>query len=648
MIASLGERVMTPPPRWIGSRELGIGLFAAGLVLLVIGLSFDWTAVLARLGFPAHELSNPWVRGDIRAVRGVCVLLGALLGVSGFLLWRFPRIVAAFAGRVEHVAEPGARHPLLVPTILLALVMAQTALQLLLYFLGYRAFSADDFGRPLSAAHWLRDPSFDLGMDGWLGLAGSGWLSLSDYLLGAALLVYPDLYVTPRIVNLILSSVAVVTTYVLGRELFGRRVGLVAAFLLAFQPWIVWLGMSGMSSDLPCLVAIPLFGTYFYRWLRTDRSSALLASAGFLTFANGFRYEAWLFSAVTSIVVVVLGVWRWRRGALTRHWALGVAAGLVLYNALPVGWMAASYVAYGDWLPALHGINAFMVAGMASQTVRTETQMGIPLMAAGSFPFEIALSLAGIALIPAAYRTRPLRLYLVMVAATALLFSVVFRGQLAAWLHIARYLMGFIMLALPCAGLLVVRLLRARQPWRSEGVLAACVILATITAFDVTRALNYPRGFPQDAIAAGWTLRHLQEAGAIRDDAKILIERGRDFGDLSTVVLAGRPERFVVLNELAYRQMALSGLLANRPALAPGLEGKGVRGTLCGDDLREPACRDSILREQFDLVILSSPARVNSFAETFGGRSWTIGRYHIFEMTSPEASGVPAHAGNGS
>src|SRR5690606_12310512 len=125
-------------------------------------------------------------------------------------------------------------------------------------------------------------------------------------------------------------------------------------------------------------------------------------------------------------------------------------------------------------------------------------------------------------------------------------------------------------------------------------------------------------------------------------------ERGPDFGDLSVVALANRPERFVVLNELAYRQMALSGLLANKPALVPGLEGEGVRGTVCGEDLQEAACRQSIIREGFDLVILSSPQRVSSFAATFEGRSWNIGRYVVFDMTSVARSEAPARPGAGS
>jgi hypothetical protein len=140
----------------------------------------------------------------------------------------------------------------------------------------------------------------------------------------------------------------------------------------------------------------------------------------------------------------------------------------------------------------------------------------------------------------------------------------------------------------------------------------------------------------------GFTVRHLQETGTLPPNRRILLERNQDFGDLSIVALANGPERFVVLNELAYRKMALSGLLANKPALLGADDTEGVRGTVCGDDFGKPACKESILRERFDLVILSSPKRVASFMETFGCRWWRIGRYHVFDMRSPEVEATTA------
>jgi hypothetical protein len=618
--------------RFVGPPSLGLVLFAAGMGLMLVAMFLDWNAVLASLGFPAHELSNPWVRADIGVVRSVTLLLGALLVLSRILLWRSPTLIDTIVARGGEIAASAERQPLLIPMVLIALILGKTVLQLVLYMTGYTAFSADDFGRPLSAAFWLRYQKFDLGMDGWLGLAGSGWLPFSDYLFGGALLIHPDLFVAPRILNLVLSSLAVVSVYLLGRELFDRTVGLITAALFAFQPWIVWLGMSGMSSDLPSAVLVPLFGMFLVRWLRTDRPSALIAAAACLGIANGFRYENWLFAAVFSVLVLAVAVSQWKRRVLSQQGGAAAAVALILVNALPVGWMAASYVVLGDWLPAMHGINAFMVAFMTSQTARTETQMNMALMAAGSFPFEIVLSCAGIVLLPASYRSRSLRLYLYLLAVTALLFFVVFRGQLAAWLHIARYFLGFVALVLPFGGLLVTRLVAARPPWRNEGVVAACLILLTILAFDLRRSLNYPAAFPRDAISTGWAIRHLQETGTVSPVGKVLIERGRDFGDLSIVALANKPERFVVLNELAFRKMALSGLLANRPALVPTVAEEGVRGTVCEDDFRKPGCLHSVLSEGFELVILSSPQRAESFARTFGRRPWTLGRYNVFDM----------------
>jgi hypothetical protein len=628
------------------SATLGLAVLACGAALLAIGLALDWTALLALIGFPVHELSNRWVLGDLKVIRSVCVLLGALLIAAEIGIRWQRRPTAAIAARLTALAAAASRQTLVAPMSVGTLILATLVLQLVLFMLGYAAFSADDFGRPMSAAFWLRFRRMDFGMDGWLGLAGSGWLPFSDYIFAAGLAVHPDLFVTPRVVNLIVSSLAVISAYYLGRELFGRAVGVMTAVLFTFQPWHVWLGMSGMSSDLPSVALIPLFGLFLIRWLRSDDGLSLVCAAGVLAVSNGFRYENWLFAVIFSILILMAGLERWRARRLSPRWIRTAVFALVIANALPVVWMAGSYVMYGDWLPAMHGINAFMVAFMTSQTTRTETQMGIPLMAAGSFPFEIALSVAGILLYPSeTYRVRPIRIYLVVVVATLLLFAVVFRGQLAAWLHIARYLLGFVVLALPFAGLLIVRLFRLAEPLRLEGVMAACVVVVTVCFFDVSRALNYPNSFPRDAIDMGWMVRGLQRSGSLQEDAKILIERSPDFGDLSIVALANRPERFVVLNELAYRRTALSGLLANTQALMPAAVDEGVRGTVCQLDFAVPACRDSVLSEGFRLAILSSPERVDSFRRTFQAPSWNIGRYYVFDMsTSPpsQASREPS------
>ena len=445
---------------------------------------------------------------------------------------------------------------------------------------------------------------------------------------------------------MVISAIAVVAAYLLGRELFGRTAGLLTAALFAFQPWHVWLGISGMTSDLPSVLLITLFGVFLVRWLQTDALWNLLTAAGFIGVANGFRYENWFFSAVFSLLVAFVALSRWRRGRLTRRWVTVAVCTLIIVNIVPIIWIVSCYLVLGDWLPALHTTNAWMVAFMASSTSTTGTtiplsvnqsphiaQINMLVLALGSFPVELALSIGGVAMFLSADRRKPLCQYLVTLVATSLLFAVIFKGRLPGSLVFARYLLPFMVLLLPYAGYFLVRLFRAPRPWQNEATIATCMILLTAAAVDFGRAFNYPAVFPKDAIGAGWSVRSLQESGTISDRDKILIERATDWGDLAIVAIANRPERFVLMNELIYQQLSSLGR-ADRPALTGSADNGGVRGTICDEGFQVEACKSSLLREEFRLVIFSSPERVQSFQDAFHAASWRIGRYHIFDMKS--------------
>jgi Dolichyl-phosphate-mannose-protein mannosyltransferase len=545
------------------------------------------------------------------------------------------------AGRVANACRAGAqaldRSPSLAAIAVAGLVAVKTAVQILILGRGYVAYGADDFTRRLSADYWLLHPSTLVPGDGWLGFAGSVWLPLPDYLFGLGLAIHRDLFFTPPIENLLISSGIVVAAYVLGRTLFGRAAGVFTAALAALQPWHVWLGASGMSSDPPSILLIMIFAAYLFRWFKTDRPRTLMAAAVSLGLAHGFRHESWCFAAVTSIVLVIIAFSRWRKNRLTARWASGVAAALVLMNAFPVLWMAKSFLIQGEWMPHFSWSQWNPPASAAAEAPGPEmassdiSYMGIPLLAGGSFPFEIALFLIGAVVVLRSRVRGPHRLFLTILAAAFLVFAIGFKGQIAASIVFARYLVPFVMVALPYAGGLLRSLLDAGHA-RRQAALAACVITLAVIGFDVLRAFNYPSQFPADAISAGWTLRNLQDTGAVSPSAKVLIERAEDWGDLGIVVLTNRPERFVVLNELAYRQTALWRKSANRPAPISARLEDGVRGTVCGEDFQLEACRTSVAGEHFELVILSSPRRALSFEKAFGAPARIVGRYHIFDL----------------
>jgi dolichyl-phosphate-mannose-protein mannosyltransferase len=643
-----GARVAKNPPAayWcamVGSRgprdaptRLLVALAAFGLGLVVVGSLLNWARLVYLLGLPAGELTNPWVQQEFITIRIVSAATGLLIIAAAVLLRAAPAMLARLARGVDAAIGEITRTPIAVGLYVTGLIGLTAALQLTLYVTGYQTFSADDFSRALRADYWLHHRTFDVGWGGWLGKVGMGWLPFQDYLVALALAVHRDLFVTPRIVNLIVSAAAVIVAYCLGRELFGRAIGLATATLVALQPWRIWLGMSGMTSDLPGATMIALFALFLARWLRTDRSRDLLFAAAALALGNGFRYEAWLFTLVFSGLVVVMAATKAKQRTVSSRWIATVVGALVIAAAVPAIWMAASRRLLGVWLPELGSVMSFMPVAFAGETSNRGAMIGVPLLAFGSFPFETVLSIGGTALAVVSCRWRILIPYVAVPILAFLLLGFVFKWQLAAYLECGRYFISFAWLLLPVVAYGLGALARANRPWPSAGFCAAAVIVAAIAIHDVGRALNYPDMFPRDALAAGWTLRRLQESGTMRSDGQILIERGEDLGFLAIAVLANAPERFVGLNEAAVYERKLATVPADGPAARNfgQVDLRGARGHSCDNGFEPAACRNSVLEGRFDLVILSSPGQVASFQRVFQVPAWKIGRYHLFDMKS--------------
>jgi dolichyl-phosphate-mannose-protein mannosyltransferase len=619
-------------------------VLATGAVLLVAALSFDWVHLLSIARFPTGELTNRWVQSDLAIVRALCGVIGCLVIIWVIALRAYPEVVAGWTNRLESTRSKAARSFLTVPLLLAVLISTKTGLQLGLYFIGYTAYAADDFSRSLSAAYWLQYHKIDLGSEGFLGLSGSGWLPLPDYLFGLGLALHRDLFLTPKVVNLAISGALVIAMYCLGRELFGRFVGLLTAALFAFQPSHVWLGLSGMTSDLPSVLLTVVFGLFLFRWLRSGETGPFLAAAAVLGIANGVRYENWFFSLVFSLLIVLRAAVQWKRELISRRSVVVAACALLMISVIPVAWMTASYLRFGDWLPFLHVASDYYNIPFATPSNTPRPMISLPLLAFGAFPFEVVLSMAGVASFLILDERKSLRWYIVAPLGALLVFAVVVKDQVPAYQECVRYFLPYIALLLPFAGFVVVGLVRARQRWHNEAVALASLIVVGVGFLNIGRAFNYPAMFPRDAIMAGRLIRGLQDTSAISPVGKVLIERAEDWGDLGVVALANRPERFVALNELASRPTFQQRGALNGSAAAP-IHPEDVRGSVCRDDFQIESCKRGVLREGFTLVILSSQRRAESFERAFRPPSWTVGRYRIFDMTSLPGPDYPTRLG---
>jgi hypothetical protein len=87
----------------------------------------------------------------------------------------------------------------------------------------------------------------DVGRAGWIVVTPPGWAA------GLALGVLAGI---PWLVNPLLSGIDVLLSYLLLRELYGRRTSRVALLLLSLSPWYVFLGMSFMNHALTMLFSL--------------------------------------------------------------------------------------------------------------------------------------------------------------------------------------------------------------------------------------------------------------------------------------------------------------------------------------------------------------------------------------------------------
>jgi hypothetical protein len=586
--------------------KLNLLLFGAGIALLLLGLFGDPVEMLKGVGFPASKLYGERGQADLAILRSLNLVVAAALVISSLLLWKDPEIVAKIAAATKGFASAAAGLPLFTTLFLGVLVLVKTVLQLSLYLIGYRAYAGDDFARALNADNWLQHVSSSFDVAAWLNL---GWAQLPfpDYLFGVALALYRDAYVTPKILNLVLSSIAVVVVYLLGRELFGRAAGLFAATLCAFQPWIIWLGLSGMTSDLPSVIMMALFGVFLFRWLEDATSRPLLMAATCLFIAAGIRYENWFFSLIFSVVLLLRLISALRRGNLTLKSTTTIVAALIIANAFPVFHMAASYYFLGNLIPGMQATDSFkMTPGSPIPRIN------MAFLALSAFPLEIAMALGGIVLCLRSEKRGTTRLYLLMVALTFLSFATVFKGRLP--IHGAgpeRILLPYMVLLLPYAGYFLTRLFQAPRLHNPVYAVLAAALLLALGTFDIVRAFNYPaRKFDRDAFAAGWTLRMLQGIENIPDNGRIAIEMGEEWIPFPILVLANKPERFVLLDD-------------------------GELGKACRSGFATRACKETLLEGAFSMIILSSPEKIRAFEEIFSGRSWQVGKYQIFDLRRP-------------
>jgi 4-amino-4-deoxy-L-arabinose transferase-like glycosyltransferase len=155
------------------------------------------------------------------------------------------------------------------------------------------------------------------------------------YLAAPLCAVFGLSHTSIKVASALIGLSSVPLLYLLGRELYNRRVGLWAAFLLSISHWHIILSRTGFRSCTlpPVLIAMLLL---ISRGLRT-RSIACFAWAGLFLGIAFYTYNAAMVLPLLVAAIALLsglGMWRQRQAPIG-HWILLVA--VALYALIPLG-----------------------------------------------------------------------------------------------------------------------------------------------------------------------------------------------------------------------------------------------------------------------------------------------------------------------
>ena len=147
-----------------------------------------------------------------------------------------------------------------------------------------------------------------------------------------------------RLLSAFVGILTVALTYTTGRELFGRRVGLLTAVFLAVSLWHLIASRNGYRAVIQPLIQLPVIFLLFYGLRRTTKSANLWPNvwpfllAGLFLGLSQYTYTAVRLFPFLVLAIVGL-VWLCDRRLVAAHWRhLALMGGVALLVFLPLGY----------------------------------------------------------------------------------------------------------------------------------------------------------------------------------------------------------------------------------------------------------------------------------------------------------------------
>ena len=342
---------------------------------------------------------------------------------------------------------------------------------------GFVSVSADEYSRVLLAASWAESPYF---IRRYILDATNAWQPWHFYLLGLALRVHNDLFLTSRIVTMTFSLVSLGMLYLLSRKLFNRRSALFSVLIAGLLRAHVNLSLAPMADMI--FVTLLISSLYFIIvWLDGQATGYLLLSALMLGLASGFRYDGWFAVTIFSVYLGsrwLIGLWTAR--SLRPLWLLAICLAC-----LPIlVWLMGNYVYWGD---PIHFLAGHKGSGLAVRDIGPLAHLFPELvyveLLLQNGALVCALALAGIVL---SHRYLGHRLWLYLALSIGPYVILVLRGRSPGVAYRPHYPFPYLVLLTPFCAYALDRVVAApKQPVRHRWQVEGWGLLALMSLYNL-------------------------------------------------------------------------------------------------------------------------------------------------------------------
>jgi hypothetical protein len=440
------------------------------------------------------------------------------------------------------------------------------------YAAGFYGIGWDEAGRSIDAYFWHHDS---------VALRATTWLPFHRMVIGSALAIHPDLFITPRVVTSLfgLGTLAMLTW--LAAELFrDPRVACTTAILGAlFTPRVV-LALAPLSCTMFSCVILGAMAA-LARWLGGAPRAWLFAAALGFALSTTIRYEGWAF-AMAFGVAVFAGCWTGRQ----RTRIADAAAVGIIVSAFPVLWLGLHAVQNGNPFAFLSDAST----GYADWwTVWRKNPLTEFVIVNGA-----TVNLVGIAAVVTRARAEArFRTFLFVATAPLVLIATsLFASKHAQSGPSWRMIVVWSLLLLPFTADVITGL-RQRLPRVGAAAVIALSVLYVGSTYWMWRHSRW--AVPENERALGSELNRLVTTRPV--GMHVLIDTSK-FSYLNVLVSSQRPEVFI-LNSIPERADDPAAVIAaDRSPSTPDLRARGI-GLLVfrSPELRAVLTRDAALQQ---------------------------------------------------